>query len=186
MVRAAANTFPAWQNTLKTAVDERRVPYEARRAAVDIQPLLDYHFAGVVGMDAANIRALFPADMAHELLAQIAEQVDAFTERRDRLVSAVVFDIVGEVSLLQSWQHRLPHDEVVRIVLERIGWNTTPEMKPLFDDILFRHQLAEPLACGVPQWWAAFQRKFVVAKVGAPPVQQAMTAVQARAARRLI
>ena len=186
MSKAATATYPAWLDVLKTAIDERRLPYDARRAAFDIQPLADYHLAGVVGLDAAHIRALFPAEIAKELLALIAEQVDELAQRNDRLVSALVFDIVGDVSLLQPWQHRLPHDEVVRLILERMAWHTTLETQSLFGDILFRHQLGEPLARGVPQWWARFQDKFVIARPGASPLHQAAVAVQARTARRLI
>ena len=186
MSKAATTTFPAWHDVLKSAIDERKLPYDIRRAAFEIQPVADYHLAGVVGLEAARIRALFPTEIAHELLAQIAGTVDALAQRSDRLVSAVVFDVIGDVSLLQSWQHRLPHDEVVRIILERMGWTGMPEMQPLFGDILFRHQLGEPLARGVPQWWAAFDKKFVIAKAGAAPIQQAMVAVQARTARKLI
>ena len=186
MSKAATTTFPAWHDVLKSAIDERKLPYDVRRAAFEIQPLADFHLAGVVGMEAARIRALFPTEIAQELLSVIAETVDGLAQRSDRLVSAVVFDVVGDVNLLQSWQHRLPHDEVVRIILERMGWNSMPEMQPLFGDILFRHQLGEPLARGVPQWWSAFHNKFVIAKAGATAMQHATVAVQARTARRLI
>jgi hypothetical protein len=33
---------------------------------------------------------------------------------------------------------------------------------PLMHDLFFRQGLAEPLACGVPDWWTAFTRKYVL------------------------
>ena len=53
MHKVATATFPAWQEVLKAGIDDCKLPYDARRAVFEIQPIADYYFAGVVGLEAA-------------------------------------------------------------------------------------------------------------------------------------
>ena len=163
------------------------LPYDSRRAVLDIHPLDDYYFAAAVGKEAAQIRTLFDAEAAMDLLAEIAERVDEAANRKDRLVSSLVFDIVPHVELSNLHPHRQAHDEAVALILRRLNFDTTPATRALLGDMLFRHHLGEPLALGIPSWWMNFRATFTLTKAQAltTPVRPALPKTR-RVARSLM
>lgn len=164
MADAARKTFPAWQKKLIEGLDDCKLSYDTQYALIDAHPLEDYYFAGVVALEAAKIRRLFAPDEASELLSLIAEQVDAVAERKDRLVSDLLFFMVGRVEQAAHVdQQKMPHDEVVRALLQKMGVDRSEETMHLMRAILYRHELGEPLALGVPQWWQMFRTKYSLA-----------------------
>jgi hypothetical protein len=164
MAAAAKKTFPAWQKKLIEGFDECVLPYDIQHALIDAHPLDDYYYAGVVALEAAKIRRLFAPDEASELLSLIGEQVDATADRQDRLVSDMVFFIMGRVENAANVDtQKMPHDEVVKALLQKLGVDRTEETVHLMRAILFRHELGEPLALGVPQWWQMFRTKYSLA-----------------------
>lgn len=164
MAAAARKTFPAWQKKLIEGLDDCKLSYDTQYALIDAHPIEDYYFAGVVALEAAKIRRLFAPDEASELLSLIAEQVDAVAERRDRLVSDLLFFMVGRVEQAAHVdQQKMPHDEVVRALLQKMGVDRSEETMHLMRAILYRHELGEPLALGVPQWWQMFRTKYSLA-----------------------
>jgi hypothetical protein len=54
----------------------------------------------------------------------------------------------------------MPHDEVVKGLLQKLGVDRTEETMHLMRAVLYRHELGEPLALGVPQWWQLFRTKY--------------------------
>lgn len=164
MAAAARKTFPAWQKKLIEGLDDCQLSYDTQYALIDAHPIEDYYFAGVVALEAAKIRRLFAPDEASELLSLIAEQVDAVAERKDRLVSDLLFFMVGRVEQAAHVdQQKMPHDEVVRALLQKMGVDRSEETIHLMRAILYRHELGEPLALGVPQWWQMFRTKYSLA-----------------------
>jgi hypothetical protein len=164
MAVAARKTFPAWQKKLIEGLDDCKLAYDTQHALIDAHPIDDYYFAGAVALEAAKIRRLFAPDEASELLSLIAEQVDAVAERNDRLVSDLVFFIVGRLEQAAHVdKHKLPHDEVVKALLQKLGLDRSEETMHLMREVLYRHELGEPLALGVPQWWQHFRSKYTLA-----------------------
>ena len=163
MHKAAKHTFPAWQKTLLAGIEDCALGYDQRRAVLEIHPLDDYYFAGVVALEAAKIRALFAPDEARELLAQLADHAAA--DRTDRMVSDLVFQLINKVEMAASIDtQKMPYDHVAKALLQRLGIDRIEATKHLMDDFLYRHTLGEPLALGVPQWWQAFRAKYVLEK----------------------
>lgn len=161
---AAKKSFPAWQKKLLEGLDDCDLPFDVQHALVDAHPLEDYYYAGAVALEAAKIRRLFEPGEASELLSQIGEQVDAAAGRTDRLVSDLTFFIVSRLEhAAAADKHELPHDEVVSALLQKLGVDRTEETMHLMREILFRHELGEPLALGVPQWWQSFRAKYLLA-----------------------
>lgn len=164
MAAAARKTFPAWQKKLIEGLDDCNLSYDTQYALIDAHPIEDYYFAGVVALEAAKIRRLFAPDEASELLSLIAERVDAVAERQDRIVSDLLFFMVGRVEQAAHVdQQKMPHDEVVRALLQKMGVDRSEETMHLMRAILYRHELGEPLALGVPQWWQMFRTKYALA-----------------------
>lgn len=178
MAGASRKSFPAWQKKLVEGLDDCDLSYDTQYALVDAHPIDDYYFAGVVALEAAKIRRLFAPDEASELLAAIGEQVDATAGRQDRLVSDLLFFIVGRLEqAARADKQEMPHDEVVKALLQKLGIDRSQETVHLMREVLYRHELGEPLALGVPQWWQLFRTKYTLA--GKPEAATLSSAVPA-------
>lgn len=178
MAAASRKTFPAWQKKLIEGLDDCDLSYDTQYALVDAHPIDDYYFAGVVALEAAKIRRLFAPDEASELLAAIGEKVDAVAGRQDRMVSDLLFFIVGRVEQAAHVdKQKMPHDEVVKALLQKLGIDRSEETVHLMREVLYRHELGEPLALGVPQWWQLFRTKYSLA--GKPEAVSLSSAVPA-------
>lgn len=163
MLSVAARTYPAWSRILNDGLADHALNYDERRALLEVHPIDDYYFAGVVALDAARIRGLYPPAEAAELLGEIGDQVDAAAGRQDRVVSDLVFQMLGRIELSTGVDlMKTPYDKVVKTILQRIGINKIEATRGLMRDKGFRHLLGEPLATGVPQWWRAFHAKFSI------------------------
>ena len=161
MVKVAKAGFPTWHKTLVTGIEECPLGYDQRRAVLEVHPLDDYYFAGVVALEASKIRVLFAPDEASELLGLLAEQVDASAERSDRVVSDLVFFIINRIELVRGIdKSKMPYDQVVKAILQRLGIDKIEATQHLMTETVYRHTLGEPLALGVPQWWKAFHSKY--------------------------
>ncbi len=161
MAVAARKSFPAWEKTLLEGLDDCALTYDLRHALIEVHPLDDYYFAGTVAMEAAKIRRLFAPDEASELLSLIAEHVDKEAGRTDRVVSDLVFFIIGRLEQAASVdKQKTPHDETVKALLQKLGLDRVEKTAHLMRTVLYRHQLGEPLALGVPQWWQLFRTKY--------------------------
>lgn len=165
MMVAARKTFPAWQKKLIEGLDDCALSFDTQYALIDAHPLDDYYFAGAVALEAVKIRRLFAPDEASELLSLVAERVDATAGRTDRLVSDLVFFIIGRLEqAARADNYQLPHDEVVKALLQKLGVDRTEETVHLMRAVLYRHELGEPLALGVPQWWQLFRSRHTLAQ----------------------
>jgi hypothetical protein len=161
MNSVAARTYPAWSKVFTDGLAEHKLNFDERRALLDVHPIDDYYFAGVVALETARIRSLYPPAEATELLGEIGDQVDFAAGRQDRVVSDLVFLMLSRIDLGAGVDlMKAPYDKVVKSILQQIGLHKIETTKELMRDKAFRHLLGEPLALGVPQWWKAFQAKF--------------------------
>ncbi|MGE3334095.1 MAG: hypothetical protein AB7I36_10655 [Rhodospirillaceae bacterium] len=161
MIAAAARTYPTWSRLLDNAFSECALNYDERRALFEVHPIDDYYFAGVVALECARMRGFYNALEASEILGEVGDQVDAAAGRSDRVVSDLVFYIMGKVELGSGVDRmKAPHDKVVKAILHHIGVDKVESTRALLRDKALRHQLGEPLATGIPQWWKAFQTQF--------------------------
>lgn len=161
MNAAAARTYPSWSRLLDSAFSECALNFDERRALFEVHPIDDYYFAGVVALECARMRGFYNELEVSEILGEVGEQVDTAAGRQDRVVSDLVFYIMGKVELGSGIDRmKAPHDKVVKAILHHIGVNKVESTSALLRDKALRHQLGEPLAVGVPQWWKAFQTQF--------------------------
>ena len=87
--------------------------------------------------------------------------MDAAAGRHDRVVSDLVFLMLGRIDLRTGVDlMKTPYDKVVKTILQHVGINKIEATQDLMRDKVFRHLLGEPLATGIQQWWKAFQEKF--------------------------
>jgi hypothetical protein len=163
MHSVAARTYPAWNRILIEGLSEHSLTYEESRALLEIHPIDDYYFAGVVAMDAVRIRQWYSADESTELLGEIGDQVDGAVHRQDRVVSDLVFKMIGRVDLNAEYDpSKAPYDKIVKTILQQMGVHKNALTRPLMNDKGYRHLLGEPLAVGVPHWWRDFHSKFSI------------------------
>jgi len=166
MARAAKRTFPSWHETLTVGIEECPLSFDDKRSVLEVHPLDDYYFAGVVALEASKIRKMFSDDQARELLSLIGEHVDAVAGRKDRAISDLVFFIISRVDLaVTTSSQKMPYDQVIKTILVRLGIDKVKATEHLMSDALYRHTLGEPLALGIPHWWATFTSKYCL---GAP------------------
>ena len=161
MATAAKRTFPAWHETLTVGIEECALSFDEKRSVIEVHPLDDYYFAGVVALETSKIRKMFQDDQARELLSLIGEHVDAVAGRKDRTISDLVFFIISRVDLaITTNSQKMPYDQVVKTILVRLGIDKVEATEHLMSDALYRHTLGEPLALGIPHWWATFKSKY--------------------------
>ncbi len=161
MTSVAARTYPAWSKVFTDGLAEHSLTIDERRMLFDIHPIDDYYFAGVVALETARIRGLYSPAEASELLGEIGAQVDAAAGRQDRVVSDLVFLMLGRIDLGTGVDlMKTPYDMVVKTILQQIGINKIEATQDLMRDKGFRHLLGEPLATGIQQWWKSFQANF--------------------------
>lgn len=163
MASVAARTYPAWSKLLDTALGECALSFDERRGLFEMHPMDDYYFAGVVALECARMRGHYGVIEAAEILGEVGEQVDARAGRQDRVVSDLVFFIMGKIELGSGVDRmKAPYDKVVKALLQHLGVDKVESTSVLMRDKALRHLLGEPLALGVPQWWKAFQRQFTL------------------------
>jgi hypothetical protein len=157
----AARTSAGWMKTLGTGLEDCGVGYEARHDFFEKTPVEDYYFAGMVAMEAARIRALFPPAEANATLSEIADQIDRHAKRPDRVLSEMVFDLIGRINVSRTpTQQKKPYDITVKVILEQLELHADDTTAPLMTDKAFRLALGEPLAIGFRDWWSALQERF--------------------------
>ena len=163
MAGVSARLYPAWQRILNDALADCHLDFDERRNLFEMHPVDDYFFAAVVALETAKLRGLYTPLEAAELLGEIGAQVDAKADRRDRLVSDMVFLMLGRIDLGAGMERmKAPYDKAVKTVLQQMGIAKIAATRKLLGDVGLRHMLGEPLALGVPQWWKAFQAQFQI------------------------
>lgn len=163
MLSAAGRTYPVWNKLLDDALGECTLGFDERRALLEVHPLDDYYFAGVVALECARMRGHYSPMESTEILGEVGDQVDAVAGRQDRIVSDLVFYILGKIELGAGVDRmKAPHDKVVKGLLQHIGVQHVDSTQTLLRDKALRHLLGEPLALGVPQWWKAFHTQFTL------------------------
>lgn len=163
MRSAAARTYPIWIKLLDGAFAECALNFDERRGLFDIHPIDDYYFAGVVALECARMRGFYGINESSEILSEVGEQVDAAAGRQDRVVSDLVFYILGRIELGSGLERmKAPYDKVVKAILQQMGVHEIESTRALMSDKALRHSLGEPLALGVPQWWKAFRSQFTL------------------------
>jgi len=112
-------------------------------------------------LECARMRGYFDALEATEILGEVGDQVDEIAGRQDRVVSDLVFYVLGRIELGSGVDRmKAPHDKVVKALLQHMGVHKVETTAVLLRDKALRHLLAEPLALGVPQWWKSFRTQF--------------------------
>jgi hypothetical protein len=150
-----------WQKMLESALDECGMDYDARYEFFQRTPIEDYYFAAIVAMEAVHIRTLYAPLLANALLSEIGGQIDVAAGRRDRMMSEMVFTVMGRIAISQGpGFQKKPYDVAVKSVLQQLGFDKSPGTAEFMNDKGFRHALGEPLAVGFRNWWAAFQAQF--------------------------
>ena len=163
MEAVAARTYPKWSGTLNARLSECSLRFEDQHAIIDRHPTDDYYFAGVVALEAARMRGIYPPQEADQILGEIGDQVDRVAGRKDRVVSDLVFYILGRIELGAGVDRmKTPHDKAVKAILEHMGFKKNDTTREIMTDAGFRHLLGEPLAVWVPRWWQAFHEQFTL------------------------
>lgn len=166
-------TYPVWERRLSAFLDDTPMDIEERRNLLEVHPTRHYYFASVVGIEAAKIRSLFQPAIAEDLLADINEIVDEVAERSDHLVSDLVFDIIHRVKISDADETKKAHDIALKRINDLLHLTATEATKGMTEDIVFRQELAQPIAASICHWWNAFKNTQQLEQtIPAPPHKQ--------------
>lgn len=162
MTVVAKRTYPRWRELYEDGLNDVAPPgSELHFKYEEHQPLDDFYFATVVALETSRVRRYLDTTTASEVLAEVAAQVDAAAGRKDRVLSDLVFGIVGRIDAeMRIESMTMPYDVATFALLERIGLPQDSVTAVLMHDLAFRHALGEPLARGVPPWWKKFSVRF--------------------------
>ena len=162
MASTAARTSGLWRQQMENALADC-LGADARRQFFDLYPVEDYYLTGVVALEAARIRQVYTPAESSKLLAAIGEQLDVAAGRNDRVMSDMLFDLIGRIEAEStSAQQKKPYDRVTKAILRHLNIHQNDATRDLMSDMAFRHALGEPLAVGIQDWWRAFQQRFVL------------------------
>ncbi len=159
MSKIAKHTFPKWRERLVADIEECCKDYDTRRALLEAHPLDDYYLAAVVALEAVQIPRLFTPGEGAQLLDLLADQTRLMGSRVDGTISKLIFLMIARIAVSAA-EDKKPHDQANRVILERMGVDRYEATKHLMKSAFYRHNLGEPLARGVPQWWKKFAQKF--------------------------
>jgi hypothetical protein len=146
-----------------------------------------WYFAGVVAMEASPIIAVYPKDIADELLREIFAQMDAVIGRDDDEASSLTLMLLGRLGLGSMLMGRhVPDNMRTKIMLLLMG--SERNVRKIMPDPKAHDQLRAALKSGRPVWWKMFSRRFqlpaeVKGKPGAPKPRTAAKPVDLTAAR---
>jgi hypothetical protein len=181
----AERAWRPWNKVFTEALVECALPLQARRVILDLNPVEDYFFAGVVAQQAYRIRSLYPFSAAEALMRELALQLDGAVGRGDSTVSNLVFIILGRIRKARAAEdgrpfmdaarsprgtdNRRDHYQAAEAILERIGVGANSATSGIMDSLAMRQRLAEPLAVlaeplavKTPLWWDTFGTIYAV------------------------
>lgn len=157
VVDVVEGTYPVWEKRLKTFVEDTPMVFEDKRRLVEVNPLRHYFYAAVVAIEASKIRSLYPTEIAEELLADINDLIDKLSDRSDQMVSDLVFDLMRRLRVVEVDDTKKAHDVAMKRIAELLQLTSIEATKDLTKDVVFRQEMAQPLACSVRHWWKAFK-----------------------------
>ncbi|MSO97970.1 MAG: hypothetical protein EXR11_07100 [Rhodospirillaceae bacterium] len=157
-----SRTLPAWQRIVESGLAEQSPQTDQPIDFLRHHPVEDLYFAGFVALEAAQIPRLYEHGEADIIFSTIADQIDVYAKRGDRLMSDVFFEVIARLNLLHDTVDKRPYDKAVKTILRRLDFDKTDPGKMLLADKGFRHLLAEPFAIYAPHWWEKFKAKFVL------------------------
>ena len=162
MASTAAKTSGLWRQQFENGLADC-LGADARKQFFDLYPVEDYYLTGVVALEASRIRQVYTPAESNELLAAIGDQLDVAAGRHDRVMSDMLFDLIGRIEAENTAsQQKKPYDRVTKAILRHLDLHQNDATRDLMSDKAFRHALGEPLAVGIQDWWRAFQQKFVL------------------------
>lgn len=172
VVEVVEKTYPIWEKRLTRFVEDSPMEFEEKRRLLEIHPVRHYFYAVIVGMEASKIRSLYQADIAEDLLADINEIIDKIAGRSDQLVSDLVFDIIRRVRIVEADDSKKEHDVGMKRINELLHLTTMEATKDLTKDIVFRQEMAQPIAASMRHWWKAFKSSRQLAQTVPAPTQK--------------
>ena len=150
-------TYPVWEKRLAAFLDEAELDFEDKRLVLEVQPVRHYYFASIVGIEAAKIRTLYPTDIAEDLLADINEIVDTLGGRSDHMISDLVFDVIQRVKITDTDDMTKAHDIAMDRINDLLRLTSMEKTKEMTKDIVYRQEMAQPIAVSMRHWWKGFK-----------------------------
>lgn len=157
MKRISDRQFPTWLDRLTSHIEDSELPFLQKRDIIEKNDLELYFYCAIVAAEAIKVFKLFDRAPADEIMSDINDQIDVVLERDSRAASDLVFDMLRTVKRSQYEEMLKPHDQVMKWIIRLIDLDSMPETQSISNDIVFRQEMAEPLAICYVHWWLGFK-----------------------------
>lgn len=157
MKQLSDRMYPQWLQRLQAHIEETDMPFEEKRNLIEQHDLELYFFTSIVSIEAIKVYSLFESEVADEILSDINDQIDGVLGRGNREASDLCFYMFRTIKFAERQENLKPHDQVMKWVSRLLDLDTIPETKSLTNDIVFRQEMAEPLAHCFVHWWLGFK-----------------------------
>jgi hypothetical protein len=157
MKRISDRQFPMWLDRLKSHIEDSDLPFLQKREIIEKNDLELYFYCAIVAVEAIKVFKLFDRAPADEIMSDINDQIDIVLGRESRAASDLVFDMLRTVKRSQYEEMLKPHDQVMKWIIRLIDLDSMPETRNISNDIVFRQEMAEPLAVCYVHWWLGFK-----------------------------
>ena len=165
MKRICDRQFPEWLMRLKAHIEGSDLDFEHKRELIEKHDLEMYFYCAIVASEAIKVFKLFERAPADELMSDINDQIDDVLGRDGRAAADLVFDMLRTVKRSQYEEMLKPHDQVMKWIIRLLELDVNKDTKAISEDLVFRQQMAEPLAACYVQWWLHFKQTHRLAPV---------------------
>ena len=165
MKRICDRQFPEWLNRLKGHIEASYLVFDHKRALIEKHDLEMYFYCAIVASEAIKVFKLFERAPADELMSDINDQIDLALGRNGRAAADLVFDMLRTLKRSQYEEMLKPHDQVMKWIIRLLELDVSEETKAISDDLVFRQQMAEPLAACYVHWWLGFKETHRLAPI---------------------
>ena len=165
MKQISDRQFPDWLARLKSHIEDSDLPFDHKRQDIEKHDLEMYFYCAIVAAEAIKVFKLFERAPADELMSDINDQIDGALGRNGRKAADLVFDMLRTVKRSQYEEMFKSHDQVMKWIVRLVELDTRPETKEISEDIVFRQEMAAPLALSYVHWWLGFKETHRLAPV---------------------
>lgn len=162
MKRICDMEFPVWKEHLVGYVSQSDLEGDRRYDILSLHDLELYFCTAAIAIEAIKVFELFESAIAEEIMSELNEQIDRALGRQGRAAADLCFDMFRTLKLAERNENLQPHDQAVKWIIRLIGLEKSGLTQDMTEDIVFRQDMAEPLAKCYRQWWLGLKDEYRV------------------------
>lgn len=152
--------YPVWREHLVAYVSEVDADGDRRFDILSHHDLKLYFYAAAISIEAIKVFELFETEIVEEVMSELSEQIDQALGYTGRAASDLCFDMFRTLKLAERTEMIQPHDQAVKWIIRLIGLERSDLTHDMSEDIVFRQDMAEPIARCFRHWWLGLKDEY--------------------------